>query len=143
VRGDADNQDMRPSSVRAAAAVAGVLALGCVMAPAGAAEQQSESSLVLTMYEGTAGTGPVIAEVTLKCDPTGGSHTTADDACATVDAVDGDFDALGSTGEMCILIYDPVTVEVGGNWRDQVISFESAYGNSCFAGTESDGVFKF
>lgn len=117
--------------------------LGCVLAPANAAAatKQPKSSLVLSVYEGIGDTGPMIGEVTLKCDPPGGTHSAAEDACAALDAVDGNFRRLRSTGGMCIMIYAPVTVQAGGNWRDDVVRFERTYGNLCVAGTSSNGVF--
>jgi hypothetical protein len=137
-------RDMGSSSLnRIAAALCLAAAPFLVLAPAGTAQPLSESSLVLTLHEGMDTSGPVIAEVTLKCGPTGGTHTEAEDACATVSAVDGNLEELGSTCEMCPMIYQPVTVEVGGNWRDKVVSFERHYENECVAGADSVGVFRF
>ncbi|HEV2782199.1 MAG TPA: SSI family serine proteinase inhibitor [Actinophytocola sp.] len=131
-------------SLRAAAAVAAAIALCGPVAPAAQARLlPSESSLVITAYDPTDETWPVVAEMTLKCAPEGGSHPDAREACATLDWVDGDFTALEPLPVACVLIYQPVIVEVGGNWRDRVVSFEAEYPNLCVAGAESEGIFTF
>lgn len=134
---------LSPRRIAAAVCLALAAVPFCVIAPAGAAEQGSESSLVLTLYDGWNSSGPVIAEVSLKCGPTGGGHVAAEDACTTLEAVDGNFDWLWNTGALCPLIYQPVTVEAGGSWRDKVVTFERSYDNECFAATESAEVFVF
>ena len=145
--GAADNQSMRPWL--SCAATSGAIALGLTLclagAPAGAVQQPSESTLVITAYDGTIGAfgGELIAEVTLKCDPTGGSHIDAEATCATLDGVNGDLDALPPLDQLCPVIYQPVTIEVGGSWRGSVVSFEREYGNLCVAGDQSAGVFRF
>ncbi len=110
---------------------------------AAASPQPSESSLVITAYDGSDRDWPVIAEITLKCGPTGGTHTDAENACDTLAAVDGDFDALPTAPVFCVLIYQPVIIEVGGNWQDRVVRFDGEYPNMCVAGAESGGVFHF
>jgi hypothetical protein len=132
---------MRPSFLAAAAiAVTSVIATAL---PASATEQGSASTLVITAYNGEDTSWPVIKEITLKCEPTGGNHAEAEEACASLDAVDGDFDALMSRNTICPDVYQPVTIEVGGSWRGEAMDFEHTYANLCFAYDESDGVFKF
>jgi hypothetical protein len=131
---------MRPTLLGAAAA-AFVTAILCI--PAAATEAGSASSLVITAYDGEDTSWPVGSEVTLKCEPTGGSHTEAEDACASLTEADGDLDALPDRELICPEVYQPVTVEVGGKWNDMVVEFERTYANLCFAFSESDGVFKF
>jgi hypothetical protein len=124
------------------AATAGALLLAGQFAPAAAVEP-SRSTLVITAYDATDPSEPVIAEMTLKCEPTGGTHPRARRACATLESVDGNFDALEPLNQACILLYQPVIIEVGGNWRDRVVSFTREYPNLCVAGVESEGVFRF
>jgi Subtilisin inhibitor-like len=121
----------------------GMSALGGVSASAGAAGVGSESSLVITAYDPEDGARPVVAEVTVKCGPDGGSHPDPERACEALEAVDGDVYALEPLPQGCILIYQPVHVEVGGSWRDRVVSFEREYPNLCVAAVESAGVFMF
>jgi hypothetical protein len=103
----------------------------------------SESSLVITAYDSADGDWRVIAEATLKCAPTGGNHLSAEDACDILTEVDGEFEALPTVPVVCVLIYQPVIIEVGGNWRDRVVRFDREYPNLCVAGAESGGVFRF
>jgi len=111
--------------------------------PAAATGQGSASSLVITAYNGDDTTWPVIREVTLKCEPTGGNHEHAEDACASIESVGGNLDELLDRQELCPEVYQPVTIEVGGNWDDMVVAFEHTYANLCFAFSQSDGVFSF
>lgn len=134
---------MRLTSVCATALSAGAIVLCGIFTPVGAVEQPSESTMVITVYD-SAGIAPaLIDEVVLKCEPAGGSHIDAEDACTTLDSVNGEFEALEPQSEACILIYQPVYIEVGGNWRDDVVHFQHHYPNLCVAGVESDGVFRF
>jgi hypothetical protein len=110
----------------------------------GAAEaspQPSGSSLVITAYGGD--DGAVLAEVTLECAPTGGTHTDAENACVTLTAVDGELTDLPVLEVACVLIYQPVIVKVDGNWEDREVCFYRDYPNTCVAWAESGGVFRF
>lgn len=131
---------MRPTLFGAAAAAVALIVLGI---PAGATGQGSASSLVITAYNGEDTSWPVVKEVTLKCEPTGGSHAEAEDACASIESVGGNLDELLDRQLICPDVYQPVTVEVGGNWDDMVVAFERTYANLCFAFSQSDGVFQF
>ena len=142
-RAVADNHGMRLMSVCATALSAGAIVLCGSYAPVGATEQPSESNLVITAYDSSGFVAQLIDEVVLKCEPAGGSHVAAEDACATLDLVDGDFEGLEPQPIACVLIYKPVYIEVGGNWRDHVVHFQHNYPNLCVAGAETDGVFKF
>lgn len=120
-----------------------VAGLSVTAGPARASTPAAESALVITAYDATNAARPVIAEVTLRCGPTGGSHPDAAGACATLEQVDGDFDALVPLGLFCPEYYAPVAVEVGGRWRDRAVTFEHEYGNRCFAEDQSEGVLQF
>lgn len=134
---------MRPKSVCATALSAGAIVLCGMLTPAAASTQPSESTLVITAWDSSGFIAEQIHEVVLKCEPAAGSHVDAANACATLNAVNGDFDALEPSGDVCILIYKPVYIEVGGNWRDRVVRFQHNYSNLCLAKVESAGVFSF
>jgi Subtilisin inhibitor-like len=138
-RPGADNPGMRRLLSCLVAAAATVL---CLSVPA-VAQEGSEASLVITVYDGADTSWPKLTEVTLKCHPTGGTHAAAENACDALDAVDGDLGALPQLNVVCPMVYQPVTVEVGGSWRDRVVAFEADYGNLCVAFAESGGVFRF
>ena len=137
---------MRLKSVCATTLSAGAIALCGMLTPASATDasvQPSTSTLVITLWDSSGIIAEQIHEVVLKCEPAGGTHVDAATACATLDAAGGDLDALPPSQTACILIYKPVYIEVGGNWRDRVVRFQHTYPNLCVAGAESAGVFTF
>jgi hypothetical protein len=139
----ADNQGMRLTSVCATALSAGAIVLCGMFVPVGATEQPSESTLVITAWDSSGIVAEQIDEVVLKCAPAAGSHVDAANACAALESVDGDLEALEPLPVACVLIYKPVYIEVGGNWRDRVVRFQHNYPNLCVAGAETAGVFRF
>jgi hypothetical protein len=118
-----------------------VAALSLTAGPAAASTSASESGLVITAYTYDP-VQPVTTEVSLRCEPTGGTHPDAEAACATLEQVDGDFDALIPLGMFCPEYFQPVAVEVVGKWRDRTVTFEHVYGNRCVAEDQSEGVFQ-
>lgn len=134
---------MRPKSVCATALSAGAIVLCGMLTPAAATEQPSESTMVITVWDSSGIIATQINEVVLKCEPAGGNHVDAEAACDTLTSVDGDFDELEPLPDACMLIYKPVYIEVGGNWRDRVVRFQHNYPNLCLAEIESRGVFSF
>lgn len=84
--------------------------------------------------------------VTLTCEPTGGLHPKADQACLALSDVDGEIGEVGglSTGEVfCTLEYDPVTVKASGTWRGEWRTFEARFPNRCVMRAETGPVFDF
>lgn len=132
---------MRARTLCAAAVTAGALAICGLFGSASALPEPSESTLVITAYDSTGLS--VVKEMTLKCNPTGGSHIDAHGACAALEEADGEFTSLRPLEIACTLEYQPVTIEVGGNWVDRVVHFDREYSNMCVAGAESEGVFRF
>jgi hypothetical protein len=134
---------MRSWSLLTAVATAGVLALTGSVVPASAAAPKS--ALVITAYDNydaAAANPAVIAEMTLQCDPAGGTHPQPTRACAALRKVNGNLAALRSKRVACTLIFQPVLVKVGGHWRGRTVSFSGDYPNLCVAYAESDGVFE-
>lgn len=124
---------------------AGLAATAMSLLPAAqASAADSGTSLVLSkVYSGSTWPGDVNHLVTLQCEPSGGSHPTADAACASLIAVDGRFAALPPVLAACPAYYDPVTVTVGGTWHFKSVSFTRTYTNDCAAAVLSDYVFRF
>lgn len=121
----------------AAAAIASLTAFALPVASA------SASTAALAQFTFTK-TGGVNRQVTLECNPTGGTHPTPDDACSKLTAVNGNFALLPPvTGVFCTAYYDPVTVTVSGYWQLQPVSYTKTYTNDCVAGVASDYVFRF
>jgi hypothetical protein len=69
--------------------------------------------------------------VKLECDPASGGHPQAAQACAELEAVGGDIDKIEPAHTACIMIYQPVTAEVSGEWRGTPIGWQHRYGNGC------------
>jgi hypothetical protein len=103
------------------------------------------TSLVMTKSPAFAtSAGATARQVTLTCEPTGGTHPTAQAACDALIAVNGEFGKLPPVrGVACIALWDPVTVRVTGTWRLQPVSFTETYSNDCEAAVMSDNVFHF
>jgi hypothetical protein len=131
---------------------AGVVVTAGSVVPAAAAgtttaasEGPAAASSVLTMTKsGTSWSGPLDKQVTLQCEPSGGTHPRPEDACAAIAAVDGQLDKLPrAPGVGCPGLWLPVTVTVTGTWRLQPVSFTKTYGNDCEASVGSGFVFQF
>jgi len=84
---------------------------------------------------------PAQRTATLVCDPAGGTHQRAGEACAALAAVDGDFGALHVDGGACTMQYDPVTVTATGLWKGKPVRWRHTFGNSCVLHTETGPVF--
>jgi len=96
-------------------------------ATSAAAGPAEAAALVLTT-SGASGS----AEAELRCEPTGGTHAQAADACALLVSVDGDFDALEApAGSVCPAIYDPVAVTAKGQWRGAPVDHVREFTNGC------------
>ncbi|GAB3214063.1 SSI family serine proteinase inhibitor [Marinactinospora thermotolerans] len=84
-----------------------------------------------------------VRTVILKCDPPGGTHPSPEEACASLEAVDGVFEALPAAGLVCTMQYDPVVVRAFGHWEDVKVHYEEEFPNPCVAADQTDGVFWF
>ncbi|MER5479399.1 SSI family serine proteinase inhibitor [Streptomyces sp. NPDC002734] len=101
------------------------------------------SSLTMTR-SGSSWSGSVNKQVTLLCEPAGGTHPKPEDACAKIAAVNGKLDQLPrASGMGCPGVWLPVTITVTGTWRLQPVSFTKTYGNDCEAAVGSNLVFQF
>lgn len=104
------------------------------------------SALVLTVGHGdSAATVTPERAVTLTCAPgPSGTHPAAASACADLNHVSGDFDALTMReGVFCTQQYDPVLVTVDGVWQGQRVSYERIFPNACVMNAHGSSVFAF
>jgi hypothetical protein len=128
----------------AMAAVCG-LALAGSAVPAVAAsvsDIRPATDLTLVLHAGQSAAGPVLTEVTLICDPAGGTHPRARAACESLNKVDGDFAKLPPVaGVACTDIFAPVTAEAKGQYRGRPVRFDHTYSNRCEAQRRTDDVF--
>lgn len=129
-----------------AAAVCGLALAGSAVPAMGAPAPGGAPAthLTLVLHNGENASGAALAEVTLTCDPAGGTHPRPAAACASLQKVDGNFAELPPVrGEVCTDIFAPVTAVAKGEYRGRPVQFVHTYSNRCFAGLDTDDVFKF
>jgi hypothetical protein len=92
----------------------------------------------------TAGTSPEHT-VTLQCEPAGGTHPKAAEACADVAKAGGDLAQMpaNTNPRACFMIYAPVTVTAQGKWQGQPVRFTEKFPNSCVMRDKTGSVFDF
>jgi hypothetical protein len=115
----------------------GALALAGALTLAGAqgatASADGETQFEIYSISGT---------VTLTCDPVGGTHPHAKEACAEIDAAGGDIAAVpGLPGYGCVDEWDPVLIGVTGTWRGKEVLFSSFESNRCYGAISHGHVF--
>ncbi|BBH66928.1 hypothetical protein ACTI_36130 [Actinoplanes sp. OR16] len=81
--------------------------------------------------------------VKLGCDPVGGGHPKAAEACAVLERIDADPDLLPRGDRMCILLYQPVTAELKGVWKGEDVLWRHTYGNTCEMNRATGVLFEF
>ncbi|MGR6915006.1 SSI family serine proteinase inhibitor [[Actinomadura] parvosata] len=114
------------SMVRRAATVAlpALVAAALIAAPA----QAQESYLRITTYHGGS-----TAHWFLTCGPAGGIHPEPRAACDRLDRFGGDLDRIRFRPDVaCPKIFDPVHVEIYGDYRGDPVNFADDYPNPCF-----------
>jgi len=122
-------------------APAAVLALIGAAGPAQAAP--GSPSFILTIHSGETVSGPILAQVTLTCQPPGGTHPHPQAACQALQSVGYDFSLLPPVqGRVCPDIFVPVTVEAKAPTGLKDL-FVKTYPNRCFAALYTDDVFAF
>jgi Subtilisin inhibitor-like len=119
-------------------------ALLALVAGAGTAQAAPGSpSFILTIHNGEDVSGPVLAQVTLTCEPPGGTHPNPVAACRALQSVGYDFSLLPpARGQFCPEIFQPVTVEAKAPTGLKDL-FVKTYPNRCFAAVDTDDVFAF
>jgi Subtilisin inhibitor-like len=112
------------------------------VAPAGAASAAGHrTALVLTVR----GDGYEFRTAVLRCDPPGGSHPRAGEACADLSGAGGNLDALPGDPQVqfCTMEYRPVTASARGVWRGRPVRWSHEYGNPCALRAATGPVFSF
>ncbi|MEV6346665.1 SSI family serine proteinase inhibitor [Actinoplanes sp. NPDC051851] len=98
------------------------------------------TSTLRLMYEDGSG-GPVT--VALTCDPAGGGHPRAAEACAALAVVGADPGRLSPGDTYCYLVFRPVTAQVTGVWRGRSVTWRHTYGNDCELARATGVLFEF
>ncbi|MEU7479043.1 SSI family serine proteinase inhibitor [Lentzea sp. NPDC042327] len=115
------------------------LAVPLVPATAQAAPFLPASGLVLTVQPEMG----ALSTTQLQCDPAGGLHKHAQQACDQLTPVDGDFRRLEDTGAMCTMELNPTKAMLRGKWRGKRIDFQQVYSNPCAVRAHTGKVFDF
>lgn len=99
------------------------------------------SRLVLRTSTGTSAE----RTVTLQCDPPGGTHPKAAEACADVAKAGGNLALMPASENprACFMIYSPVTVTAQGAWQGQAVRFTKKFPNTCVMHDKTGSVFDF
>ncbi|KOV77071.1 SSI family serine proteinase inhibitor [Nocardia sp. NRRL S-836] len=79
----------------------------------------------------------------LQCEPAGGPHKHAQEACDQLMPVDGDFRKLDDTGALCTMELNPTKATLRGKWRNKRIDFQQVYSNPCVMRASTGKVFDF
>lgn len=117
-----------------------LLAVVLPFAMSGVADACPGTSLTLTV---AALEGDTEA-VQLACEPAGGSHPNASQACTDIVAAQGDFDSLtADESTACTMEYRPVVATAEGTWRGEPISWQREFGNGCALRSATGAVFLF
>lgn len=98
------------------------------------------TDLLLAVHQQGSGVG----STRFSCDPASGEHARAQAACAELDAVNGDFERLGTGDDrICTYEYDPVTVLAFGVYRGEPVQYVEEFPNRCAMENETGTVFSF
>lgn len=83
--------------------------------------------------------------VTLRCDPVGGTHPKAAQACADLARSHGDLtvDPKSKRPQACFMIYAPVTVSAEGRWHGEAYQNLARYPNTCVLKGKTGSIFDF
>ena len=101
-------------------------------APASAA--RTDADYVLTLEFDNSGEQ---RRASLDCDPVGGTHPNAQEACDLI-AEAGTIEQISAEEGFCTMEYNPVTVEAMG-----VEEYSETFGNPCRLGLAKGAVFDF
>jgi hypothetical protein len=122
------------------------IALGCLAATTAATPAEATPSELPSVLVLTARTADQPAHTALlTCDPDGGTHPDAAQACRQLAGVDGDPARLPATGthSACPFIVRPIDVTLTGLWRGRTVRFSDHYLNFCFRDNASGSLFEF
>ncbi|MGV9246406.1 SSI family serine proteinase inhibitor [Streptomyces sp. NPDC003710] len=76
----------------------------------------------------------------LLCDPPRG-HSQAAQACAELEAAQGDIGRIPAGHSLCPMLYAPVTVSARGEWDGRPVEYSHTFANSCELQASTGAVF--
>ncbi|MEV0403775.1 SSI family serine proteinase inhibitor [Actinoallomurus sp. NPDC050550] len=111
------------------------------IAAGGGQAAHGPTQLTLTTVVGSA----TPKTVTLQCDPVGGTHPKAEQACADVAKTHGDFKLASDekNPRACFMIYSPVTTSAEGQLRGEAVKYTARFPNTCMMRTQTGSIFDF
>jgi hypothetical protein len=127
------------TSFRLGGALLAAAALLSVAFTSAAAADPAGSTVTLTVHSNEG----LVDTVRLYCDPAGGSHPTAAEACAELDAAGGDFAELEEQAVSCTMELRPVTARASGVWNGDPVRWDQEFSNPCMLGAATGSVFDF
>jgi hypothetical protein len=121
-------------------AAAALLFAGAVPAQATTRDPNPGSWLFLTVTRGHAQAGTTRGTL-LLCDHQPRGHTLAAEACADLEAADGDIGALPPKDVYCPMVYAPVTAQARGEWHGRHVQYTQTFSNGCVMAGRTGSVF--
>lgn len=79
----------------------------------------------------------------LNCEPAGGLHKNAKEACDALAPVEGDFTKMEDAGALCTMELNPTKATLKGKWRGKKVVFEEVFSNPCVLRAHTGKVFDF
>ncbi|MFC8674783.1 SSI family serine proteinase inhibitor [Streptomyces griseorubiginosus] len=108
-------------------------------APVSAGDRSGGDYLYLMVTKGDSRSSDTRGTL-LLCDPPQG-HGRAAEACAQLDAADGDIGALPAADVLCPMLYAPVTVQARGQWNGRPVEYRQSFSNTCLMEARTGAVF--
>jgi hypothetical protein len=115
-------------------------ALGAAVALSAPTQSHLTQSHLTLTYMAEAGYADAVK---LTCDPTGGPHPEAGQACAILRSTGADPAKIKPAHVMCMMLWQPVTAQLAGTWRGAKVKWSHQYGNSCEMTRATGVLFKF
>ena len=116
------------------------LALATPLVPATASAAPLPASGLVLSVRSEMGT---LSTTQLHCEPAGGLHRNAKEACDALAPVEGDFTKMEGAGVLCTMELNPTKATLKGKWRGKKVVFEEVFSNPCVLRTHTGKVFDF
>jgi hypothetical protein len=116
------------------------LALAAPIVPATAQAAPLPASGLVLSVRPEMGT---LSTTQLNCEPAGGLHKNAEEACAALAPVEGDFTKMDNAGAMCTMELNPTKATLRGKWRGKKVVYEEVFSNPCVMHAYTGKVFDF
>jgi hypothetical protein len=116
------------------------LALVAPLVPATASAAPLPATTLLLTVRSETGT---LSNTQLNCEPAGGLHKNAKQACEALAPVEGDFTKIEAADALCTMELNPTKATLRGKWRKKNVVFEEVFSNPCVMRVSTGKVFDF